>query len=87
LGVETFSGEDLIVIPNPSTGLFTINIPNFSGKIDLQVFDVSGRIILEESDSFITGEKNIDLSNCLSGMYIIKINSFEFTYSQKIIKN
>ncbi|WP_396145757.1 T9SS type A sorting domain-containing protein [Flavobacterium sp.] len=32
-------------------------------------------------------KKNIDLSNCQSGIYIIKINSSEFTYFQKIIKN
>lgn len=87
LGIETFSREDITVSPNPSSGLFTINIPNFIGKIDLQVVDVYGRIILKESDSITTGGKNIDLSNCLSGMYIIKINGSEFTYSQKIIKN
>jgi hypothetical protein len=57
LGIETFSIENITVTPNPSTGLITINIPNFSGEIDLQVFDISGRIVFEESDSFTTGEK------------------------------
>lgn len=87
LNNQSFSKDSITISPNPSTGLFTIDIPDFVGKINIRVFEVSGRIVLNESELMNNGHKNIDLSHCQSGMYIIEINSSEFTHAQKILKN
>ncbi len=87
LNSDTFSNDSIKILPNPSQGLFTIISNKVIGKVNIQVIDMQGRIVLEETDSNFINEKTIDLSSYQSGIYIIKMEGSEFLYSQKIIKN
>jgi photosystem II stability/assembly factor-like uncharacterized protein len=63
---EIISKKDLIISPNPSTGLFNIAL-----NIDesYSVFNLTGKIVLTSRT------KTIDLSNQPSGLYFLRVSS------------
>ncbi|MBC7640859.1 MAG: T9SS-dependent M36 family metallopeptidase [Flavobacterium sp.] len=88
LAVNYFENNEMFrVSPNPSNGLYNIRINNFVGKINLEIVDINGRLIINDKNIDFNNEKNIDLSSVQSGVYILKISGENINYSQKLIKN
>ena len=88
LANEDFSNKKGIVIsPNPSNGLFTINSNQYSGKVSIQVVDLNGREVYAAKNEWFNSEKSIDLKAVESGIYVLRISGEDLNYSQKIIKN
>ncbi len=81
--VENLKSESAIkVYPNPSAGLFTVNVPkNETGVI--QVTDVTGKEIFSTSNRQETF--TIDLSDQPSGSYIIKFTSVNSVITESVI--
>ena len=77
----------LTISPNPSYGLFTIQSKIKLGKVTISVYDLRGRIVLNQKNFDFNTEKTIDLSSCQSGTYLLKMIGSDFTYSNKLIKN
>ena len=71
----------LTVYPNPSTGIFTINLSN-SQNSTLQVFNLLGEQVLQQADL-----TEINLSTHPQGMYIVKVTEGAKTYSARIVRN
>lgn len=80
--------NSFIVYPNPTAGLVSIEVDNFSGKInELEVlcYDVFGRII--SKDYFSTSKIEIDMGNLTQGIYPINIRyRYKTIYSTKLLK-
>ena len=77
------SKTEISVFPNPSNGIFKIKS---NKNANLEIYDILGKQILTQNTS--TGESNIDLSSCSSGIYFMKIISEEKEIKTlKIIKN
>jgi photosystem II stability/assembly factor-like uncharacterized protein len=77
--------ETISIFPNPTNGLFNVTISDKLIGSKMEIFNMDGRII---NHTMI--DKNtvaIDLTNCINGMYIIRISSLNETISHKIIKN
>ena len=74
----------LNVFPNPSTGMFSLNLPNdVSGEV--QVFDISGKLIHQAQNQF--GLISLDLSDQPKGSYTVKyMNEKEVKTSAIIIR-
>ena len=88
LANEDFSNKKGVVIsPNPSNGVFNININQYSGKVSIDVVDLNGRIVYTAKNEFFNSEKAIDLKSVESGIYVLRISGDDLNYSQKIIKN
>ena len=88
LKLNYFENQDFFkVYPNPSNGIFNIRINQYSGKVNIQVVDINGRIVKEIKNEEFNTEKALDLSALQSGIYVLKINNNELNYSQKVIKN
>ena len=88
LANEDFSNKKGIIIsPNPSEGIFTININQYAGKVSIQVVDLNGREVYTAKNEFFNSEKAIDLKALESGIYVLRISGDDLNYSQKIIKN
>jgi hypothetical protein len=80
--INHFSKENKIkVSPNPSSGSFVIE-PNTSETQILQIFDVTGKMVLNQN---INGKTNIDVSNIDNGMYFIQVKTNENISTQRII--
>lgn len=86
LSDNTFNDDTFSINPNPSTGIFTLNGYNFTDKTDVQVIDISGRLVREIYNFNAQKDKTINLSGFQSGIYLIKISSSNFSFSRKIIK-
>ena len=65
------------IYPNPTNGKFTIDAENFEG---VEVYDVSGRLILESK------LKTIDLEGQSKGLYLLKINANGTKQELKVLK-
>ena len=72
------------IYPNPSNGQFTIE-QKASGKVNIEIVDVNGRIVYSISENASGNlKKQID-TNLPSGVYIIKVSSNEGQSTSKLI--
>jgi hypothetical protein len=87
LAVNQFINNDKIsVYPNPAPkGQLNIRINEFAGKVNLQVADLTGRVVFKLTDNNFNIEKSINLSSLQKGMYILKISNETINYTEKII--
>ena len=82
-GITTIERVSTIAIyPNPSTGVFTLDIPKDALNFETMVFDLSGKIIHRSSN-----QTNIDLSEFNSGMYLLQTQLNGQIFRAKLIKN
>lgn len=63
--------KNIRIFPNPTSDFITINAPKHG--LNIQLFDLSGRIILEEKTK--TNNHQISVSNLPAGIYIIRLQS------------
>ena len=80
--------KQLVVYPNPSTGIVHITLAGFRGKrTELRIMNVIGNVvyreILTEADDRYT--KIIDLTKNASGLYYVKLEADDFSEIRKII--
>jgi hypothetical protein len=88
LGVNDFTRDDLVrIYPNPTNNVMNVRVNNFAGKLEVQIVDLNGRIVLTQVDDNFNIEKAVSISNLQSGIYIVKVNGENVNYSQKLIKN
>lgn len=73
--------EEMVLYPNPSDDVVNVslNVKDIGGT--LQVFDVSGRMILQQ----VVTNRNITFSGLDAGNYIVKYQSETTSLSQKLI--
>lgn len=75
LGSSNFEFQDFALFPNPNKGSFTVKfLSDTSNKIDINVHDISGRQVYNNSFSNNgTFNQNIDLNNVQKGIYLVSI--------------
>lgn len=92
LGTAT-RGGDLItsdvqkidIFPNPVNNIVNINLTGYTGKSDLSLFDVNGRIVMNRQVS--TTNTPLDISKLPAGVYMLRIkNGGKDVKMEKIIK-
>ena len=81
------SQDEIIVYPNPSTGIIKLSIPNNMSPIKLDVYSLNGSKI-KTIQKLHTGENQIDLSKLAQGTYLLKINMDNGVYvTKRVILN
>ena len=85
--IEQDTDEKLTVYPNPSDGEFVISAQNLAdGKCEISIYDTNGRRVYTRVFNS-TNELNnypFNLRNEAAGMYVIKIQTEEKVYSEKL---
>ena len=71
--------EDVSIYPNPSNGV--INIKTSSDVLNVNVFDISGKIV---HSTTLNGNLSIDLSQLEKGSYIIELRNSTGIYKETI---
>lgn len=81
---NTISDSDISVYPNPSKGIFTIEADSY---YDIEVFDLSGRKIMDNSDATknLPLQHTLDLSNQPPGIYFIRFQNAKTVQTEKIV--
>ncbi|MFN8320441.1 MAG: T9SS type A sorting domain-containing protein [Saprospiraceae bacterium] len=88
-GETVYYRRDLEVYPNPSTGLFTIKLPEFIGDANLVVSNINGQIVhkKEIGNSII---EQVDITNVVAGHYNIEVylekNFDKVFYGRQVVK-
>lgn len=91
VGTVGIENQDLIsnslsVYPNPMTEQAKIEFfSNSNTNAEIQIFDISGKLILISNHSMHQGINSFEVSGLNSGIYTINIITSESQYSQKII--
>lgn len=86
LATTNFSKENTFkVYPNPSNSIVNVRLNQFVGKVNIQVVDINGRVVFTTNDDNFNVEKSINLSSLQKGMYVLKVNTTDFNFTEKII--
>ena len=87
-GVHQISDkENIILYPNPTSGLINLKIPNTNEEVSIEISSVNGTILKSQKfDIPLTGWINIDVSNFANGTYILRIHNKSIQSSTKIMK-
>ena len=73
------------VFPNPATNVVNINLTGFTGKSDVSLFDVNGRVVVRRIVS--TTNSQLDIAALPTGVYMMSIkNGGKEVKMTKIIK-
>lgn len=85
LGTTDFMLENIAVYPNPSSDVFNVRLGAVIPQ-KVEVWDISGKLILSYKDFVSTSELNLDLSSFANGIYFLKIVSDDKYSVRKLIK-
>ena len=86
LSVDYTAGNLVRIYPNPSNGYLTLRINNYSGNVQIEVFDINGRQVYSDLSN-IDQEKQVVLNHLQSGVYVMKVTADNVSHTQKIILN
>ena len=82
----TPSVNEIIIYPNPTTGLFTIKTTAFKTNSLVIIQDLLGRIIeTRKIDGSANSKQVFDLSAYRAGIYFVNVNADGVVYNSKII--
>ncbi len=72
--------------PNPNKGEFTLTFDSKSGKVNVEIFDIRGRMIYNKDyNASGTFNQQINLNNVSKGIYLVKVKDGANTRTEKII--
>ncbi len=89
LSIQDFSiiEEELLIYPNPTSGLFTVDLSNaqnpYLGEY-IEVYNSVGQLLIRERIN--TNQIQVNLSSFSEGVYILSLNAEGVRVNKKIIK-
>ena len=84
LDISDISKQELIIYPNPTN--YLINIKTLSKNYELFIYDITGKLIFNKEVLNNNGLQQINISNFVNGIYILKIKENQNIFKTKIIK-
>ncbi|WP_264548381.1 T9SS-dependent M36 family metallopeptidase [Flavobacterium sp. N2820] len=85
LSANNFETSNWIKIyPNPNNGILNVSINNYSGNLNINIYDINGRNVYTNSEDF-SGDKMINLQGLQSGFYIVKMEAEGLSHTEKIV--
>ena len=77
---------EFIIYPNPNNGIFSIDFPKKYNQITINVFDMTGRQVAQSTSTQVSLKSHkINLNHLTNGVYIIKVQVDQDSFSKKII--
>lgn len=74
------------IYPNPAKNEFYINFPsNTLGKVDVEIYDMSGKLISTENKISPESKKAISTSKLINGTYLVKVKGLGIDTTSKVI--
>lgn len=81
--VENATTTSIRCYPNPASNLINIET-NFNTPLQIQVFDITGRILIDKI--FNENHFQLNISDLTPSIYLLKVKSENFTNFHKIVK-
>ena len=76
---------EINIYPNPTTGKFYISVKGLRNEASLNIIDVTGKVILNETLSSETTTKQVDFSTLPKGIYAVKVVSGDVVKISRIV--
>lgn len=67
--------DNIRVYPNPSTGVFELNIPSGIERMELAVYNIHSQLISVRTSKANAGKVELDMADKPNGIYFVKIDS------------
>ena len=83
-GLSEEQGQDITIYPNPASDQLFVRLPSGSRDSELSLFTVNGKLILKERIEAGSELYRIDLSEVLTGYYILKISDQDKLFTSKL---
>jgi hypothetical protein len=83
--IEELSLSNISLYPNPASTFINISSASQISSAVISLFTLSGQQVLEKQVPYISGKTEIDLPQLSDGIYFLKINSSNSSFSQKIV--
>src|SRR5690606_339389 len=90
LGVEDINKADaLSIYPNPSNGVFNIELDAKAGMVSYAVYNLEGKLISQNNVNHAGGKfsQKLNLSHLPTGTYVIQVSNGAEKVSKKLIIN
>ena len=74
------------IYPNPSTGIFTVALPDTDGEATtniIEVLDINGRLLLTANTT--TPQTELNLSNYATGIYLVRVHWHGEVTTHKVV--
>ncbi len=84
LGVDEYSISDFTISPNPAKDHMNIELPRGLENARVQVFDVLGNILVNQTISGFAARMNV--SNWNNGIYMVRLSSDGVSLTKRFIK-
>lgn len=85
LSVEKTEDFNLNVYPNPNNGSFYVEMIGYTGKVEIEIMDLSGKRVYQETTGSMQGmAKSFDL-NLTSGIYLLKLNGPQLNETRRVV--
>jgi hypothetical protein len=85
VGINATSADNSVnIYPNPTNGI--INVTSISDAT-VQLFDLTGKVVLMQTTVSASKTQEINVSNFVNGVYMLKISSNDFVTIKKVVLN
>lgn len=85
LSIVEKENHEFFLFPNPTKGIFTINLNNQQGAINYTLTTLEGRIV-KQINNVTTNNVEVDLTNESKGIYLLRINEANTNKIYKIVR-
>ena len=82
-GIETITIEKAQIMPNPNAGTFVLNL-NCPNSSTIQINDITGRVVLNQTQNSLNGLTTIDLASQPEGLYMLTVKSGNKLWREKV---
>ncbi|HWY98113.1 MAG TPA: glycoside hydrolase family 44 protein, partial [Bacteroidia bacterium] len=80
-----YNNNDLVIYPNPSSGVYTVELKVNSEQLKVEVYNMLGEQVYSQY-SIPNTQFSLNLSNSPNGIYILRIESANGVVTKKLIK-
>lgn len=87
LSTPGFNSSNFAMYPNPTTGVVNFKFENSTLVNAINVYSLSGQLILNKQFSSFSDNYSIDMQKASTGVYIVKVETENGTQINRLIKN
>ena len=82
---ENIANKFIAVYPNPNSGTFYFSLKDANSKVKAEIYNLSGQKVYEASNFEMQPQTEVNFVPQSKGIYLIKINDGENSYTEKIM--
>lgn len=87
LSTPAFNSSKFAMYPNPTTGMVNFKFENQTEITAINVYSISGQLVLSQKVSSSSNNYSIDLQKASAGVYIVKVETENGAQVGRLVKN